>query len=138
MKVDLPLGDVVDRVTILQIKLTRLPGVDQRANVRRELASLIGRWKDSQLREMDSLPEWGALTEVNEQLWDIEDQIRDHERRTDFGPSFIDLARRVYRLNDRRAALKRAINWELGSALIEEKSYSPYDEGDDGTSEHSP
>lgn len=128
MKVDLPLGDVVDRVTILQIKLDRLPGADQRANVRRELTALIGRWKDCQLREMDSLPEWAALTEVNTQLWDIEDRIREHEQRGDFGPTFIDLARSVYRLNDRRAELKRTINRELGSALFEEKSYAPYDE----------
>ena len=138
MKVDLPLGDVVDRVTILQIKLTRLPGDDQRANVRRELTALIGEWKDCQLREMDSLDEWHGLADVNRQLWDIEDRIRDHERRQDFGPTIIDLARSVYRLNDRRAALKRAINHELGSALIEEKSYTPYDVDDPPTSGHAP
>jgi hypothetical protein len=128
VKVDLPLGDVVDRVTILRIKLARLSHEGQRANVRRELAALIGRWKDCQLREMDGLPEWTGLCEVNKQLWDVEDALRGHERRKDFGPAFIDLARSVYRLNDRRAALKRAINVELGSAFVEEKSYAPYDE----------
>jgi hypothetical protein len=63
---------------------------------------------------------------VNEALWDIEDDIRDHERRQDFGPGFIELARQVYLTNDRRAAIKRAVNQLLGSALKEEKSYQPY------------
>jgi len=66
------------------------------------------------------------LKAVNGELWQIEDELRDCERRGDFGPSFLALARAVYRTNDRRAALKREINTLLGSALIEEKSYTRY------------
>ena len=66
------------------------------------------------------------LKQINQDLWDIEDRIRDHERAGDFGPGFVELARSVYRRNDERGALKREINLALGSALIEEKSYKPY------------
>lgn len=135
MRVDMPLGDVVDRVTILRIKLARLEAATQLANVRRELGALVGAWHDAGLREMDDLPEWEELQSVNGQLWDVEDALRAHERRKDFGTVFVELARSVYRLNDRRAELKRAINDRLGSRYVEEKSYTPYDvdEAGDGT-----
>ena len=66
------------------------------------------------------------LRRVNEELWEIEDAIRECERRQDFGPRFVELARSVYRSNDRRAALKRRVNELLGSAIVEEKSYTDY------------
>ena len=68
----------------------------------------------------------GELQAVNEELWDIEDEIRACEARGDFGPEFVELARSVYRTNDRRSAIKRRINLELGSALVEEKEYPCY------------
>ena len=67
-----------------------------------------------------------GLRKVNEELWDIEDEIREQERRSDFGAEFVRLARAVYFTNDRRAALKKEINLKLGSALVEEKSYAAY------------
>ena len=127
MKVDVPLGDVVDRVTILRIKLDKLTDVAQVANVRHELRVLISAWHDEQLKELDTLDEWPGLCAINRELWEVEDQLRDHERRGDFGPAFVELARSVYKLNDRRAALKRSINLSLGSSVVEEKSYAPYD-----------
>jgi len=78
-------------------------------------------------RELEELEE--QLTSVNEQLWDVEDAIRGCERNGDFGLRFVELARSVYRSNDRRAALKRAINELLGSAIVEEKSYAEYGNG---------
>ena len=124
MKVDVPLGDVVDRVTILRIKAARLPDAAARANVARELASLEAAWADAGLPEMAALPQWSPLQRVNGALWDVEDALRDLEARQSFGAAFVAHARSVYRLNDERAALKRAINLQLGSELVEEKSYA--------------
>ena len=126
MKVDMPLGDIVDKVTILQIKLERLPSPGARANVRRELRTLIDTWHDHELPELDGLDAFPDLAEVNLALWEVEDRLREHEARGDFGDSFVALARRVYRLNDKRAALKRQINDQLGSAYVEEKSYADW------------
>lgn len=127
MKVEQSLGDVVDRVTILRLKEARIGDPAKVANVRRELDALAADWVREGLPPMESLADWAALYEVNAALWEVEDDIRDCERRAEFGPRFVELARSVYRLNDRRAALKRAINTALGSALVEEKSYAPYD-----------
>jgi len=124
VKVELPLGDVVDRVTILRIKAARLEGPDALANVRRELDALESGWRDAGLPDMPGLAQWAALQRVNTALWDVEDALRDLEARHSFGPAFVAHARSVYRLNDERAALKRAINVQLGSRLVEEKSYA--------------
>ena len=126
MKVEQSLGDVVDRVTILDIKLARLEAPDQRANVRVEREALVAAWGAEGLPPMADLADWAALAAVNLALWEVEDQLRDLERASDFGPVFVAAARSVYRLNDRRAALKRAINLDLGSRIVEEKSYRPY------------
>lgn len=119
-------GELVDRITILEIKAERMEEEAKLANVREELRTLE-RARDASLRPE---PEVARLTTglkaVNEALWEIEDAIRDCERAGDFGPRFIELARSVYRQNDRRAALKREINAALGSRLVEEKSYKPY------------
>ena len=128
MKVEAPLGDVVDRVAILRIKEARIADPAKVANVRVELRTLADAWTAEGLPPMDELPEWAELCSVNERLWDVEDAIRDHERRGDFGASFVALARSVYRTNDRRAELKRSVNLRLGSALVEEKSYAGYGE----------
>ena len=126
MKVQLPLGDVVDKVTILMLKQEKIADPEKQKNVEEELRVLRQSWKDEGLQPLEELTDWAGLREVNGELWDVEDELRLHESRQDFGPHFVALARSVYHLNDRRAALKRSINLVLGSALIEEKSYQDY------------
>jgi hypothetical protein len=119
-------GELVDKITILEIKSERLASLEKLANVRAELAALTAA-RDAAIAASETL---GALTaalkRVNEALWKIEDEIRDCERSGDFGPRFIELARAVYHSNDERAAIKRQINDLLGSAIVEEKSYAAY------------
>jgi hypothetical protein len=119
-------GELIDKITILRVKATRIGDPVKEANVRAELALL----EVTAARELAGSPDLerltAELTEINAALWDIEDGKRDHERRQDFGPSFVQLARRVYIDNDRRAAVKRAINALAGSEIVEEKSYKPY------------
>ena len=118
-------GELIDKISILEIKAERITARRARANVRRELDALNavaeGAGRRAGLARLKR-----ALRKVNEKLWTIEDEIRAKERSADFGPSFIALARSVYRTNDRRAALKREINGLLDSALIEEKHYTRY------------
>jgi tetratricopeptide (TPR) repeat protein len=127
IRVEIAPGELIDKITILQIKSERIADPAKLANVRRELAELT-EVCDREVAPSAELTGLAAeLKEVNEALWRIEDDIRDCERRRDFGPAFVELARSVYRENDRRAALKRRINDLLGSRIVEEKSYRPYD-----------
>jgi len=117
-------GELIDKLTILAIKLERIEDPAKRANVRREHA-LLGATRAEAVGAVDGLaPLEAALKAVNEALWDIEDAIRACEAAGDFGPRFVELARSVYRENDRRAALKKDINRLTGSAIVEEKSYA--------------
>jgi len=120
-------GELIDKITILEIKSDRIQDADKIRNVKIELDTLAA----ARDQAITATPELQALTlqlkQANEQLWEIEDEIRDCERAKDFGERFIQLARSVYRSNDRRAALKREINQLLGSHLIEEKSYADYE-----------
>ena len=119
-------GELVDKITILEIKSERLASLEKLANVRVELAALVAA-RDAAIAASEALGQLtAALKSVNEALWRIEDEIRDCERSGDFGPRFIELARAVYRSNDERAALKRQINDLLGSEIVEEKSYAAY------------
>lgn len=119
-------GEVLDRLTILEIKAERIADPAKLANVRRELDELAA----TVARSVPQSPEIKALHDelkgINARLWDIEDRIRDCERAGDFGEAFVALARAVYRTNDARAAVKRRINDALGADIIEEKSYAPY------------
>lgn len=126
MKVEAAYGDVVDRVAILLLKERHLVEPERLLNVRVELAALRDAWRAEGLPAMGELGAWDDLCGVNAELWDVEDALRDAEREGSFGEAFVALARSVYRLNDRRAALKRRINDELGSPITEEKSYRPY------------
>jgi hypothetical protein len=118
-------GELLDKLTILEIKTERIADDGKRANVSTELALLRSRWRAEHGNgRVFSLR--GALKGVNENLWRIEDEIRECERRKDFGPRFIELARSVYITNDERARLKREINALMGSAITEEKSYAQY------------
>lgn len=127
IKVEVSVGEFLDKLTILQIKAERIRDADKLANVRHELEALNGTWSATAYAGDGALDvEIRELRRVNETLWDIEDRIRAKEARQEFDGGFIDLARSVYRTNDRRAAIKRAINLKTGSAVVEEKSYTDY------------
>ena len=119
-------GELVDKITILEIKSQRMSDATKLANVRTELKLLTATWRASEFASIDVDADWKALRAVNEQLWDIEDRIRDKERAAAFDAGFIELARAVYVTNDERAAIKKRINTRLGSTLVEEKSYADY------------
>lgn len=119
-------GELIDKITILEIKLENMTDAAKLANVRHEL-DVLAAARDAAISASDDLAYLtGELKRVNLSLWQIEDDIRDCERANDFGESFIDLARAVYKTNDLRAALKRKINELLDSPIFEEKSYAPY------------
>jgi predicted nuclease with TOPRIM domain len=119
-------GELIDKITILQIKSDRMQDPAKLANVRTELELLEKTWRNSPHAAQDIEQEWAELRRINEALWDIEDKIRDKEREKCFDQEFIELARSVYITNDERAAVKRAINTKLGSRIVEEKSYAKY------------
>lgn len=119
-------GELIDKITILEIKVERLNDEAKRVNVQRELSELEA-VRERHFPAHAGLAVLAAeLKAINEDLWVIEDDIRDCERAKDFGPRFVELARAVYVTNDRRAGGKRKVNDLLGSALVEEKSYAPY------------
>jgi len=119
-------GELLDKLTILEIKLDRIDDEAKRANVAREHDMLSEVWRSSGLGDQSVEDMRQDLRAVNEALWVIEDDIRDEERDRRFEERFIELARSVYRRNDERAAIKRRINDHLGSPIIEEKSYRDY------------
>ena len=119
-------AELLDKITILRIKVARIQDAAKLANVKRELSLLEKTWKESGAAAHDVALDERALENVNERLWDIEDRIRDKEARQTFDREFIDLARAVYICNDERAAIKKRINLQLGSRLVEEKSYKQY------------
>jgi hypothetical protein len=119
-------GELIDKITILEIKSERIKSASKLANVRVELDLLNGTWQADGAARNDIAAERDALRRVNETLWDIEDRIRVKEKAKAFDAEFIELARSVYIHNDERAEIKRAINEKLGSTLVEEKSYEDY------------
>ena len=123
MKIEVSNGEIIDKLTIIQIKLERIKDKNKLVNLQKEYDILIG-VSSSIINISDPL--YQALYEVNCELWDIEDRIRDLERKKNFGDEFISVARSVYFKNDRRSELKREINIKTSSGLIEEKSYEKY------------
>ena len=119
-------GELIDKITILRVKAQRIGDPAKEANVRKELALLEATALSHIPPSADMQRLTAELMAVNAALWDVEDGKRDCERRQDFGPDFVALARRVYIENDQRAAIKRAINAAAGSDIVEEKSYKPY------------
>lgn len=119
-------GELLDKITILRIKAARISDPAKLHNVRLELELLEHTWRDSGAAVPAVAEDEAKLQQVNEALWDIEDQIRDKERARQFDAEFIELARAVYVTNDERAAAKKRINTTLGSRIVEEKSYQPY------------
>ncbi len=126
IEVPVSYGELIDKITILQIKSERMSDPEKVANVRKELELLTERWDSVVASATDVSAEVAQLKQVNEALWEIEDDIRDKEMASEFDSKFIELARSVYVTNDERAATKKTINQKLGSELVEEKSYKDY------------
>jgi hypothetical protein len=125
LMVEVSAGELFDKITILEIKLEHIRDETKRANIGREYASLMDVTKSISLTdELARLRD--ALKRVNSELWRIEDDIRPQEKAGVFGPEFVALARSIYRINEKRSALKREINQLLQSNLVEEKSYVIY------------
>ena len=123
MKIEISYGEIIDKLSIIQIKLERIKDEKKLKNLRKEFDVLKS--ASSTILSMDD-PLYKALYDVNCELWDIEDHIRDLERNKDFSQDFIETARSVYFRNDKRSEIKREINITTASGLIEEKSYEKY------------
>jgi hypothetical protein len=121
--VPISVGELIDKITILELKSERIANARQLENIARELAAL----RAVRLGEIAGLARLASeLKRVNAELWEIEDAIRDCDARGDFGATFIELARAIYWLNDERSRVKKAINIASGSRLVEEKSYKSF------------
>ena len=123
MKIEVSNGEIIDKLTIVQIKLERIKDKAKLINLQKDYNVLF---KASSSIIVTSDPLYKSLYNVNCELWDIEDHIRDLERKKDFGEDFVLTARAVYIKNDKRSELKREINIKTASGLIEEKSYEKY------------
>jgi len=119
-------GELLDKITILRIKSLRIGDAAKLGNVKLELELLERIWRESGAEEAAAKGDEHELLRVNEALWDIEDRIREKEAQRLFDRDFIELARAVYVTNDERAAIKKRINVQLGSRIVEEKSYRDY------------
>ena len=119
-------GELLDKITILEIKSERITDPAKLENVRRELALLQETWKKSVTEDAMVRRIHHELKTINEKLWKIEDDIRDKERAQEFDDRFIELARSVYFTNDQRSKMKKSLNVHLGSSIVEEKSYKDY------------
>lgn len=126
MKIEVSIGELVDKVTILSIKLDKFKDENKKANVKKEYDILTVPM--NKIRITTQSKEFLALKEVNLKLWHIEDDIRIKEQKQEFDKEFIELARSVYFTNDVRAEIKKEINLKYGSELIEEKEYVNYKE----------
>ena len=124
--IEVSVGELLDKLAILEIKFERLTDHGQRANVERELDKMRGVWRACEYSKLTLDADRAALKAINEHLWEIEDRIREKENTKAFDEDFIELARAVYFCNDERAAIKRRLNAASGSELTEEKSYSTY------------
>lgn len=126
LQVPVSVGEVLDKITILQIKLAHISDATKRVNVQNELDALLPLVDGDAFTTNQMQGLVAELKAVNEALWDIEDDIREKEAAKSFDAEFIKLARAVYVTNDKRAELKKQINLATGSALVEEKSYESY------------
>jgi hypothetical protein len=119
-------GELLDKITILQIKAERIADPVKVVNVKTELDMLSKVWDEAVEVDAEITALTAELKSVNEALWEIEDDIRDEERGKRFGERFIELARAVYVTNDERANAKKKVNLHLNSTIVEEKSYQDY------------
>lgn len=124
--IEVSYGELIDKITILEIKAAQVKDPIKLNNVQLELKKLVSVLQEK-IRPDDGLDELTAqLRGVNRTLWDVEDRLRDKERGKEFDGNFIELARSVYKLNDERARIKRDLNAMLKSEIVEEKNYRPY------------
>ena len=126
VKLEISIGEFFDKVTILEIKKERISDAEKLVNINKELNALNALLDDLPFSRADVEKEVAELKSINEELWVIEDDIRDKESKKTFDQGFIELARSVYFTNDRRSEVKRDINIKLGSDFVEEKSYEEY------------
>ncbi len=119
-------GELFDKITILEIKIENLQEKNALKNVKTEHKQLNKIYNNNFLEDKIARGLFNDLKKINQQLWDVEDKIRDKERSKKFDEEFIELARNVYFTNDERSRIKRNINKTFGSKIIEEKSYSKY------------
>jgi Family of unknown function (DUF6165) len=129
ISVPISYGELIDKITILEIKAAQISDASKLVNVCTELDLLNETWASHDASHIDIADARARLKSVNEDLWDIEDRIRLKEKAQAFDIEFIELARSVYFRNDERAKIKREINLALGSQLVEEKSYKDYGPG---------
>lgn len=120
MTIEVSFGEVLDKISILAIKLNQIKDEQKLKNIQKEFSSISGRVSQDSFID----PLYFELCKVNQKLWIVEDKLREHDRLNNFNEDFINLARSVYILNDKRAALKKEINIKNGSEFIEEKSYN--------------
>jgi hypothetical protein len=120
-KIQISTGELVDKITILEIKISKIKDEQKLKNVKKEYDFLV-----KNIPDYKDIEQYEPLFSVNKQLWNVEDKLRKMEKEKKFDLSFVELARKVYKLNDKRASLKREINIECGSDLIEEKQYVNY------------
>jgi hypothetical protein len=125
MKIEVSIGEIVDKLTILDIKMTNILDPEKLRNIAKEYGYLKDVVED-ELGIPTTSEEYLKLLNINKELWDIEDDIRDKERNKEFDEVFIELARAVYVTNDKRAESKKEINVKFGSNFVEEKSYAKY------------
>ena len=125
MNIEVSHGEIVDKLTILQIKKKNITDVEKLNNITKEYNYLV-LIVENDLGISLSSPEYLELLSINEELWVIEDDIRDKERKKEFDDDFIKLARAVYHTNDVRAKIKKEINLKYSSGFVEEKSYQSY------------
>lgn len=126
IRIPVAVGELIDKITVLEIKADRITDTNKLENINKELTLLYHTWSASPQASIDISKQRYQLKAVNETLWNIEDEIRAKEYRGEFDARFIELARSVYINNDKRAALKRKINELTGSEIVEEKSYFDY------------
>lgn len=126
IRIPVSFGEVLDKITILEIKSERIEDAEKLQHVHTELEALNEHWQEAITDPARVAAERRELKAVNEKLWEIEDAIREEEAAGRFGERFIELARSVYFTNDERAAIKKRVNLTLGSRFVEEKSYRDY------------
>ena len=125
MRVEISNGELLDKFSILEIKMGNISDPSKLINIENEYRELTNDCTDL-LRDLSIKTLYSELKSINQELWEVEDDIRECERRKEFGDEFISLARKVYFTNDERARVKKEINLASGSSLIEEKSYQAY------------
>lgn len=123
LKIEVSIGEIVDKLSILEIKSNQISDLDKLKNIVKEHSYL----KEIVFGRLNiSTDDFQKILEINTDLWEIEDLIRDKERRKEFDSDFIELARKVYFTNDERSRIKKEINLKYGSNFVEEKSYKEY------------